>query len=188
MEKNIHFETLYGTEAEVTIDSRVDKMTVTETPEGKKILDFSGWSLIDGKWERESIKDETNYNVAEAQFIPQDDGSEDPENKGGDISVIEKYKVAIFPNAIGRWFEGTVKYNDTFFEIDGRSPNKCWWGDSIKTLDARGKQIEIETTNYVVVNFTDGNSVLIYKDKSNTYKTIFIDSDLTDWGNWSPRF
>jgi hypothetical protein len=187
-ERTYTFETPYGTQAEVTIDSRVDKMTFVENEEGKKMLDFSAWTLIDEKWIREDIKGETTFNVAEAQFILQDNGSKDSMDKGGDISIIQNYVAVVFPNASARWFEGTVKANGVYFEIKNTHSTTKWWGDSIKTLDDNGQEIEIETTNYVVVTFTNGYAAMIYRDLDRNYKIVIIDKDLTDWGNWSPRF
>lgn len=184
------FETPYGSEAEVTIDNRVDKMTVTETPEGKKVLDFSAWRLVDGKWEREVEQGEPQLNVSEAQQILIENGSEHPDDtsdKSRGVQLILEYTNALFPGQVGR-YEGTIKYNEYSGIIKAKTSNSRWGASEITTLDEHGQKVVIKTTSYVILNFTNGKSAMIYKDKDRKFKIIFIDADLNNWSNWSPYF
>lgn len=181
------FETPYGTQAEVTIDNRVDKMTVTETPEGKKVLDFSAWSLIDGKWVREIEQGESQFNVSEAQHIIIENGSENDEDRVKDQSTMYTYTNAVFPGSVGK-YEGTIRYNDYVGTIKAVTPYSRWWGIDIRTLDESNQKKIIETTAYVTLNFTTKNAAIIYKDRDRKFKIIFIDADLNYLTNWSPYF
>jgi hypothetical protein len=182
------FKTPYGTQAEVTIDSRVDKMTVTETPEGKKVLDFSAWSLIDGKWVREVEQGETQYNVSEVQNIIINNGSDNPDDRQSGVQVIYDYTNALFPGQVGK-YEGTIRYRNYKGVIKSITSNSRWWATDITTLDNENERHVTKTTSYVVLNFASNKkSAVIYKDKNREFRILFIDADLNDWGNWSPYF
>jgi hypothetical protein len=191
------FETSYGTQAEVIIDSRVDnrdtKIKVVETPEGKKILDFSAWSLVDGKWKREVVSGEQTYNVAEAQFILQDNGSRNT-NDGYELDKLTdgQGKILVYSYLDGAFpgishVNGKVVINNFTSIID--TGGYRWWGTSIKTVDELGNPLIINTTNYIVHNLMpSGNAILIYRDTDRKYRCLIINADLNDFRNWSPYF
>lgn len=182
------FETPYGTQAEVTIDNRVDKMTVTETPEGKKVLDFSAWRLVDGKWERETEQGETQYNVSEVQHIIINNGSDNPDDRQSGVQIIYDYTNELFPGQVGK-YEGTIRYRNYKGVIKSITSNSRWWATDVTTLDNENKRHVTKTTSYVVLNFASNKkSAVIYKDKNRELRILFIDADLNDWGNWSPYF
>lgn len=195
-ERTYVFNTPYGTAAEVTVDSRVDnrdtKIEIVETPDGKKILDFSGWNLVDGKWTREEADGEITYNYAEAQFILQDNGSQDPKDGYGIMKesdyngkgLLYEYLDQAFPGI--SHVNGKVTINKFSDVID--TGGRRWWGTDIKTLDKSGQPKFIDTTNYIVHNLMSGKAIMIYKDKAGKIKSIIIDAYLGDLRNWSPYF
>ncbi len=189
------FETPYGTEAEVTIDSRVDKMNVIETPEGKKILDFSGWSLIDGKWVREYKQDTEvpNHNVAEAQFMIINNGSQDVKDgihtNSSQFDTKENAKTymnAMFPNI--NVTNGLINYQGVQDFRNAEAVMPIWFGPGIWLRDEDLKRVEVDTTFYVNMNLTSGDAAIIYRDKNREYQIIFINANLDDMRNWSPAF
>lgn len=195
-ERTYVFNTPYGTAAEVTVDSRVDnrdtKIKVVETPDGKKILDFSGWNLVDGKWAREEADGEITYNYGEAQFILQDNGSQDPKDGYGIMKesdyngkgLLYEYLDQAFPGI--SHVNGKVTINKFSDVVD--TGGRRWWGTDIKTLDKSGQPKFIDTTNYIVHNLMSGKAIMIYKDKVGKIKSIIVDAYLGDLRNWSPYF
>lgn len=204
------FDTPYGTQEEVTIDSRVDKLkvikqdeAVVEYPGGVRKLEkldetiifisFSGWRLQEGKWVREHEQGEVLYNAAEAQHILINDGSQDPRDGMG-IMLEEdyngnalwfSYRNALFPG-IAR-VNGVIKYNDLKDIID-TSRGEGWRATDIKTLDNSGNPLFIDTTFYANLYLLSGNSAIIYRDRNRKYQIILIDAELWDLKNWSPYF
>lgn len=189
------FETPYGTQAEVTIDSRVDKMTVAETSEGKKILDFSAWSLVDGKWVREYKQNTENlqYGVTEAQAILIENGSKDPKDGMG-MRSFDEFDENEFTNRYLNVFSPKMKFDGLFNyksvkeTWDPASAIPIWIGPTIKLLDGDDKVKIVDTTFYVTINFTSRTSAIIYRDINKQYQVIFVDADLNDLTNWSPAF
>lgn len=184
------FETSYGTTAEVSIDSRVDKIVVIKGEDGKSILDFSGWSLIDGKWAREYEQGEVHFNVVEAQFMIIDNGSQDPKDGINvppfDPSVSEQYKQAITPGIAK--INGVIRHNDLKEIIDTGSLYEQWRANDIKLLNELGEPLIINTTFFVVLSFLDKTSAIIYRDVDREHQIVFVDTDLRDLTNWSPYF
>ncbi len=191
--RTYEFETPYGTTAEVSTDSRVDEMTIVKGAGGEPtVLDFSAWSVINGKWTREVKQGEILYDVAEAQFILQDNGSKKMSDGYGIMSESDYNGRSLLYNFLDAAFPGISHVNGNVVINDFRdvidTGGYRWWGTDIKTLDASGQPLFIDTTNYVVHNLMSGNAILIYKNIDGKYQTIIINSNLNDLRNWSPYF